>query len=108
MLEDGKTREELTEGIYIPKDPKQALGRLEHAFKAVHRAEAAEKKIKKAIRDGALPKKKVYLLLDDAKAKNIISADEHRMILESDAIRFDAILVDDFSEDQYHGRAPYP
>lgn len=108
MLDNGKMREDLTEGIYIPKDPKQALGRLEHAFKAVHRAEAAEKKIKKAIKDGVLPKKKVYLLLDEAKAKNIITGDEHRMILESDAIRYDAILVDDFSEDQYHGRAPYP
>ncbi len=108
MLEDGKVREALTDGIYIPKDSKQALGRLEHAFKAVHRAEAAEKKVKKAIRDKVLPKKKVHLLLDEAKAKNIITADEHRMIVESDAIRYDAILVDDFSEDQYHGRAPYP
>jgi acyl-CoA dehydrogenase len=104
MLEDGPVREALTEGIYIPKDPKQALGRLEFAFKAVHKAEAAEKKVKKAIRDGALPKKKVPLLLDEAKAKNIITAEEYRTIQEADEVRYDAILVDDFDEDQYHGR----
>src|SRR5690606_17686303 len=76
MLEDGDVRERLTEGIYIPKDLPEQIARLEIAFKAVHQAEAAEKKVKKAIRSGALPKKKVILLLDEAKSKNIITEEE--------------------------------
>jgi acyl-CoA dehydrogenase len=102
MLEDGEQRERLTQGMYIPKDPNQQVARLEKAFKAVHRAEATEKKIKKAVRDGILPKKKVYQLLDEAKSKNIISEEEYRLVQQADEIRYDAILVDDFSEEQYH------
>jgi acyl-CoA dehydrogenase len=102
MLKEGGVRERLSEGVYLPKDQNDALGRLEHAFTMVYRAESAEKKIKKAIREKVLPKKKVHLLLDEARQKNIISDEELKLIQEADAIRYDAILVDDFSEEQYH------
>lgn len=102
MLKEGGVRERLSEGIYMPTDRNEALGRLEHAFSLVNKAEAAEKKIKKAIREKVLPKKKVHLLLDEALSKNIITADEMKLIQESDSVRYDAILVDDFSEEQYH------
>lgn len=102
MLESGGMREHLSEGIYLPTDRKEALGRLEHAFAVVSKAEAAEKKVKKAIREKILPKKKVHLLLDEARQKNIINDEELKLIQESDAVRYDAILVDDFSEEQYH------
>lgn len=106
MLADGPVRERLTDGIYIPKDEKQQLGRLEKAFKMVHQSEAVEKKIRKAVKDGVLPKKKIHQLLDDAKLKNVISDEDHKLMKLTDEVRYDAILVDDFSEDQYHGRAP--
>ena len=104
MLEQGAFRDRLTEGIYIPKDRNQQIGRLEYAFTVSLKSEAAEKKIKKAIRDGVLPKQKVHQLLDQARSKNVISEDELKLIQESDAVRYDAILVDDFDEAQYHGR----
>lgn len=102
MLKEGGVRERLSEGVYVPHDRNEALGRLEYAFSMVNRAESAEKKIKKAVREKVLPKKKIHLLLDEARQKNIISEDELKLIQEADAIRYDAILVDDFSEEQYH------
>lgn len=104
MLEEGSCRERLTEGIYLPTDRNQQLGRLENAFRVSLRADAAEKKIKKAIHDGVLPKQKIYQLLDSARAKNVISADELKLIQEADVVRLDAIMVDDFDEAQYHDK----
>ncbi|WP_347356588.1 acyl-CoA dehydrogenase [Bdellovibrio sp.] len=104
MLKEGGIRERLSDGIYLPTDRNEAIGRLEHAFAVVNKAEAAEKKVKKAIREGVLPKKKVHLLLDEAREKNVISQDELKLIQEADAVRYDAILVDDFSQEEYMSR----
>lgn len=101
MLQEGGIRDRLSAGIYMPTDKNEAIGRLEYAFSVTIKAEAAEKKIKKAIREGVLPKKKVHLLLDEAQQKNVITADELKLIKESDAVRYDAILVDDFSQAEY-------
>lgn len=108
VMEDGPFRERLTDGMYLPKEKGQQVNRLENAFKIVLKAENAEKKIKKAIRESVLPKKKIFELLEEAKSKNVITDEELRLIKESDSVRFDAILVDDFDEDQYHNRKPYP
>ncbi len=102
IQKEGGLRDRLTDGIYLPTDRHQALGRLDYAFSVTLRAEAADKKIKKAIREGVLPKKKSNLLVDEARAKNVISEEETKLIKESEAVRYDAILVDDFSEEQYH------
>lgn len=102
MLKDGSVRDRLTQGIFLPTKDGEQLHRLENAFTITLKAEAAEKKIKKAIRDGLLPKKKTAMLLDEARSKNVISEDEYKLIQQSDTVRYDAILVDDFSEEQYH------
>lgn len=102
MLQDGSVRDRLTQGIFLPSKQGEQLQRLENAFGIVIKAEAAEKKIKKAIRDGLLPKKKAALLLDEARSKNVITEDEYKLIQQSDSVRYDAILVDDFSEEEYH------
>lgn len=111
MQTDGAQRDRMTEGLFSPKESEwntEQVARLDRAFKISHRADAAEKKIRKAVKDKVLPRKKVPQLLDEARAKNVINEEEFKLLQESDQIRYDAILVDDFSEDQYHGRAPYP
>jgi acyl-CoA dehydrogenase len=105
MLEDGPLRDRLTEGIYFPRTEGEQLFRLENAFTLVSKAEAAEKKVKKAIRDGVLPKKKLPLLLDEARSKNVISEEEYKLIQQADTVRYDAILVDDFSQEEYHAKS---
>jgi len=102
MLQDGSVRDRLTQGIFLPTKEGDQLARLENAFSLTLKADIAEKKIKKAVRDRILPKKKVNLLLDEARSKNLISDEEAKLIQQSESVRYDAILVDDFSEEEYH------
>lgn len=107
MTSEGDLRERLTEGIYIPPESTwqtEQLARLDRAFHATHKADAAEKKIRKAIKDKVLPKKKVPLLLEEARQKNVLTEAEFKHLQEADQIRYDAILVDDFDEQEYHSR----
>jgi acyl-CoA dehydrogenase len=107
IMQDSEFRERITGGIHIPKDMTQQLARLENAFRISIKAENAEKKIKKAIKEKVLPKKKIYEILEEARSKNVITEEELRLIKESDSVRYDVILVDDFDEDQYHGKKEY-
>lgn len=103
MQKEGGLRDRLSEGIFIPTDRnKDQLARLEYAFTMVHRADAIEKKIRKAVRAGELPKKKVHLLLEEAAQKNVISSEELNTLKEANMVRNDAVQVDDFNEEQYH------
>ncbi len=104
VLYNDEHRERLTDGIFMPKSLTEQMGRLEHARVVVMKADAAEKKIKKAIREKILPKKKVHELFEEAQSKGIISADELKLLREADQVRYDAILVDDFDEAEYHGK----
>ena len=98
---DGEQRDRLTEGVYLPTDPEQAMGRMERAFKAVKESESIAKKIKKAIRTRDLPKKRIMDLIDLAVEKNIISEDEKQLLVTAEEYRLDAIQVDDFSEEEF-------
>lgn len=102
MIQDTPTRERMIEGMYISKDINEQVGRLQNAFKIVNQADAAEKKIRKAIKEGRLPKKKPHMLIDDALSKAIITVNDKDVLIKSEAVRFDAIQVDDFNEEQYH------
>lgn len=117
MMAAGEQRDRMTDGIYwigekshgpaviLDRLSKQdQTARLENAFVIVHRAEAAEKKIRAAIKSGSIPKKKGPAAWDDALAKKIISQDEFKLLSEADKVRFDAILVDDYSETEYQNK----
>jgi acyl-CoA dehydrogenase len=101
MMSDSEQRERLTEGIYLPKDTNEALGRLERAFKAVKRTEAIDHKIRTAVANKVLPKRKMHDLYEEAVAKGIITADDKRVALEAEQLAYDAILVDDFGQEEY-------
>lgn len=102
MIRDTPTRDRMIEGMYLPTDAQEQVGRLQKAFKMVNQADAAEKKIRKAIKEGVLPKKKPHLLVDDALSKSVISASDKEVLMKSELVRFDAVQVDDFNEEQYH------
>lgn len=99
---DPKLRDRLTDGIYLPSSREEAVGRLDHAWSVTLKSDAAERKIRKAIKAGQLPKKKAAMLAEEAHQKNIISQEEFNLLKEADQVRYDAILVDDYSEEQYH------
>ncbi len=97
-------RERLTDGIFMSQNPTEQIARLENARHVVIKADAAEKKIRKAIKEKILPKKKSHELFDEARSKNVITEDELKLLREADQVRYDAILVDDFDEKEYHGK----
>lgn len=101
MMEDSEQRQRFTEGVFVPQSKEDQLGRLENAFKHIKAAEAVEKKIKKAIRTKALPKKRVAALIDEALEKGIITAEEKAVISKAEELRWDAIQVDDFTQADY-------
>jgi acyl-CoA dehydrogenase len=100
-LADSEQRNRLTEGIYIPKNPEEALARQERAYKLAKKAEEAERKIRKAVRKKILPKKKSANLVAMAFEKGVITADDKAVLEESVQAVWDAIQVDDFSQEEY-------
>lgn len=101
MMNDVETRNRLTEGIYLPLAKDQQFGRLEYAFDLVHKSELIEKKIRDAVKARVLPKKKIAQLLEEARSKAVISAEEFQVLVETEKARLDAITVDDFSEAEF-------
>jgi len=101
FIKSGEMRDSLTAGIFVSQDKNDNLGRLENAFKLYERSSGAIEKIKTAIRNKTLPRKKVEDLLDLAYEKSIISADEYKIAQESFVAVLDAMQVDEYSLDEY-------
>lgn len=104
MMTGGEMRDRLTEGIYLPKSTDQQLGRLENAMKLVHEAALIETRMYKARKAGKLPRLKGLQLLEAAKTANVVTADEYALVKRAGEARYDAIQVDDFSEQEYLNR----
>ncbi len=99
---DSQEREKLTEGIYIPTDKKEALGRLEYAFKISRQADEIAQRVKKEVKSGKLAKGAD--LYDQALEAGIIDKDEFELIMEAVKIKVEAIAVDEFSMKDYQHR----
>ena len=99
-------RDNLTKGIYIPKDGEEPLALYDNAYNLVLNTYVVEKKIKTAMREKRLDKQPVKFALADALSKNIISQFEHDDLKKAIEARLDAIQVDDFSEEEYLGYKP--
>ena len=94
ILSDSEQRLRHTDGIYMPDNTVEQLGLLEEAFRVVKRAEGIDKEVRAA-------KAKGRALYDAALEKNVITADEHAVLLRSEELRNAAIQVDDFSQEEY-------
>lgn len=97
---DSSEREKLTEGIYLPTDKKEALGRLENAFRISLQADSIAHKVKKEVKAGKLKKGSVTLY-DDALEMGIIDKEEHTLISDAVKVKVEAIAVDEFSDKDY-------
>ena len=101
MQTPGVQRENLTGGIFVPTDTRDALGRLEQAFVASVAANEVAKKIKAAIRKHQLPRQAVHTLLAEAQTAGIITAAEVVLVEHAEALRNETIQVDSFTEEEY-------
>jgi acyl-CoA dehydrogenase len=97
----GGMRDRLTDGIYLPSHPDEALGRLEQAFRLSVEAENILKTIKTASRAGQLPHTKPESLIDAALTAGVITTEAAQLVQEAERVRQDAIQVDAFTLQEY-------
>lgn len=101
LLNNEGARNRLTNGIFLPSDPAEALGRLEKAYAVIKKAAGVEKKIRIAVKKKQLPKKPNIAALQEAVRKGILTQEEFSVLDEAERLRLDAIQVDDFTQEDY-------
>jgi acyl-CoA dehydrogenase len=101
-LEPGNARDRLTAGMYVPKGD-DATGILEQAFVACVACEPIETKLRKALKKGKVVLAQGMDLAAAARAKGLITPEEHELWTRKEALRKQVIRVDDFPQD--FGRA---
>jgi acyl-CoA dehydrogenase len=108
IQEKDGAREWLTEDLYVPEDADQPLGELEHAFRLSREAYHVGQKIKDAIRDGTLPKKRPHHLLDPAVEQGVITEDERDLVHRADEARKQYVQVDEVDVEEYRRSGMLP
>jgi acyl-CoA dehydrogenase len=105
----GEQRDRLTEGIHLPADPMEAVGRLERAFLLVSRSRPILDRLRAASREGKLPAGNPEALVEPALAAGLIDRQEAALVREAAEARRDAIQVDSFTLEEYLGiTEPFP
>lgn len=102
MMIPSEQRERLSYLCYIGKTSNDPTGRIEHAFTKVWEAEPLQKKLHAAIKTGVLLSEHDFeQQLQKAVVANVLTAAEAQLIRDSEAVRLDAMLVDDFPFDYF-------
>ncbi len=104
LMMPGPVRDRLGEGLYIPTDPQEAVGRLERAFRLVTEAGPVLERIKAASKAARIPKGSPDDLVDAAFEAGVITSREATVVREAIAAREDSIQVDSFSLAEYQRR----
>jgi acyl-CoA dehydrogenase len=106
VLAPGGARDRLTEGIFLPADPRDPLGLMEHALEMTLRAEPIESRLAKhklRVAPGA-PEPALAAGL----AQGVIDEQEAALVREAHAVIFRAISVDEFRMDAARAAARSP
>lgn len=98
LLEPSDVRERLSWLVYRSGGPQEPVGRMEHAWAVSQRCEAAYAKYYKLAAKGELIGDTVAERLADALARQLMTQQEVQQAGEYDTVRYDVILVDDFSK----------
>jgi acyl-CoA dehydrogenase len=96
VLEPGDVRDRLTRYIYISKNVNDPTGLLEVTLEKVVKAEEAEKKLDRAVRQGAIKRYHGIDWIGDAHAKGIVTESEAILLREVEALTARVIAVDHF------------
>lgn len=94
-------RDNLTRGVFVNDDKYDNLGRLENAFILKHKSLDILSKIKKAIKNKQLVKKDLKVNIAEALEQQIINNDEKNLLIEMLDACYDAILVDEYTLENY-------
>lgn len=101
MQQSGEQRDRITGGIYLTKNRNEALGKYEHALGLIEESFPVYKKLYKATKAGEIPKSHVLKQVEPALEKGIITKEEAEMVQKTEEARYDAILVDEFTLEEY-------
>lgn len=93
----GAQRDRLTQGIYLPTHPDEALGRLEQAMQLTLQTEPFAKAIKAASLNGQISKTTPDQMTEAAVAAGIITTEQARLVRDAAIARNAAIQVDSFA-----------
>jgi acyl-CoA dehydrogenase len=97
MLRMNEVSERMKQDIYVGTTADDATGRLMLTWEALLAVQDVYERFLKQVSSGQVVGETLKQQLSDAEAKGLLTADESRRIAEYDALRYDAILTDDFS-----------
>jgi len=112
LIAPSATRDRLTAGMYLPRDPvtamSDAVGVVELALEATIAAEPVEARIRAAVKDGRVGAGDTATMAGHAREAGVITAAEHALLQRRELLRDRAIAVDDFPQDFAHEQATLP
>lgn len=100
-LHDETVLDGLCDGLFIPKNKKDTLYKLQLAVKLNKEAQSIQAKIKQAIKNSLLEHKPYELMLEQALESEIITQEEHQIILKAYKAKQEVIKVDAFDNKVY-------
>ena len=96
ILKPGDLRDRLTEGVYIPSNKSESVAQLDDAMEKSFAAEPVIRKLRSAMKSGALPHGDPEGHIDEGVKADIITDQEAAIIRTAIAARKVAIQVDEF------------
>jgi acyl-CoA dehydrogenase len=96
VLTPGEVRDRLTRFIYVTHDPNDPVGLLEFTMTKVVAAEAAEKKLDRAVRAGQVRRVHGTDWIGDAAKQGVITDVEAKLLREVEQLTARVIAVDHF------------
>jgi acyl-CoA dehydrogenase len=96
VLTPGEVRDRLTRYIYISQNPNDPTGLLEVTFAKVVAAEAAEKKLDRAVRSGQVRRVHGNDWIGEAAKLGVVTDEEARLLREVETLTAQVIAVDHF------------
>lgn len=100
MTNPNDTRSRITRFVFTEPVKNCPIGRLESAFNKICAAEALERKLSKATRDGLLHSLTMLDKIKEAEAAGMINANESNILTVAEEARQEVIAVDDFSDEE--------
>ena len=104
LLVPGEERDRLTDGVFLPEADHESLHRIEKVLLQISDVLPVKARIKAAVKSGILKKAPLETLYRSAVENNVITADEHTLLIETDRDAHDVIQVDAYSTEDYLNR----
>lgn len=96
LLHQSEARDRLTAGIFHSEDPDDRTGRIEYAFRCVIEADVAERKLRKALKEGRISPQWNDDDIECGLQERVINQHEANLLREARTATRNAIMVDEF------------